>query len=137
MKATQLDGKTVEAYASLSNSQCYPVCRGIAMIEADTGWEFCIGFLFYFCEKVLYPNGCETEIKEKQWTDQDDAIATAVSEAAKTRQKYYILHPYIANPKILSMIHLVVPMVHQDSLEPGETVALTVFPDGNIRQGKQ
>lgn len=65
----------------------------------------------------------------------DDAIKTAMSEAKKTGNRYFVLYPYIANLNSTNdMTHLVVPVVHEDFLE-GEKVAFTVYPHGAITYG--
>ncbi len=81
----------------------------------------------------------QTETQKR--TDQEafrDAVEVCLKEATATKKKYYVFYPYIANINLPSLCHLVVPLSVYDALEPGEEsfVALTVFPNGDIRQGK-
>ena len=75
---------------------------------------------------------------EKEKEAFQDAVQIALAEAKKTGKRYFILFPYIANPGVPSICHLIVPLLHEDAAtgREREDIAFTVYPNGSITWGE-
>jgi hypothetical protein len=66
-----------------------------------------------------------------------DAMETAIRMAKQTGKRYFVFFPSIANPgHQREDVFLIVPLVREDSLEPGDNrdeIAFTICPNGEIR----
>ena len=66
------------------------------------------------------------------------AMQTALEEAKKTGDCYYVLFPYIANPSHgAESVHLVAPIMSEHGIHENEKdqIAFTIFPNGRIEYG--